>query len=78
MNQFGDLLGHEMRKMNGYSKDLQNATAGLGGTFLPPENFKAPDHVDWRDHDFVTSVKNQGICDSDWSFAAVRTFSTIS
>ncbi|GAB6027586.1 hypothetical protein CHUAL_001829 [Chamberlinius hualienensis] len=69
MNKFGDLLIHEVSpKMSG----LKSATnyESSGSTFLSTSNFVIPDKIDWRTNGYVTPVRDQGNCFSDWAFSA--------
>lgn len=61
MNRFGDLLHHEfVRLMNGYKNASRQTENRENPVFMMPLNFELPRSVDWRDHGYVTPIKDQG------------------
>lgn len=76
VNHLADLTDDEYKQLLGYKKSKKSS--GASGIFTAPSNTEdVPEIWDWREHNVVTPVKNQGQCGSCWAFSAVASMESV-
>ncbi|KAK0419467.1 hypothetical protein QR680_014163 [Steinernema hermaphroditum] len=69
LNKLADLSPEEYKKLNGFRMPPKSYLLKTT-RFKTASNASIPDAIDWRQHDYVTDVKDQGQCGSCWSFSS--------
>jgi hypothetical protein len=64
INHIADLPFSEYQKLNGYRRLYGDSGIRNSSRWLAPLNADIPESLDWREHGYVTDVKNQGMCGS--------------
>jgi len=69
LNKFADLTQQEFKTL--YTHTIQPSTTPKNVAITATTLTDLPDSVDWRQKGAVSAVYDEGICGSDWAFAAV-------
>lgn len=78
-NQFSDLTTEEFEYLHlrGYDQKPGLLNMFQNRMYWSSDNESVPDAIDWREHNIVGAVRNQGHCGSCWAHAAVETVESI-
>ncbi|KAF5298909.1 hypothetical protein FQR65_LT09561 [Abscondita terminalis] len=71
ISMWSDLLEYEYIETATCVQTTNMYLQQSGKQFLPPRNITLRSHVDWRDENSVTPVKDQRFCNSCWAYSAI-------